>query len=478
MLLIFVASIGLIIISPNLIRLLLGWDGLGLSSYILVIFYQNRVSCNAGILTVLRNRVGDVAILISIGLASSLGSWRFISLKRVHPVIIFLVILAGITKRAQAPFSAWLPAAIAAPTPVSSLVHSSTLVTAGVYLLIRFDALLKNFNYTSLLLGVAVITILLAGINANFEVDLKKVVALSTLSQLGLIISILRIGLPNLAFFHLLTHALFKSTLFMCVGFIIHRIRGYQDGRKIRSLRLCSPFIRAIFIARNLALVGTPFLAGFYSKDVILELMYRDTLNFWLIFMIVLATGITVSYTIRVLFTSFNYTRSLNTVRGVKDAEPQLQKRLLGLFTGRVLGGFLIFWVCVSKRRAIILDLPQKRFTLGVRFIIGLLIGLLIASYADIVGRWWLKWHYSSFGQIWFMPLLRSKPLSLTRVSLAKNQIKLFDLGWFELYGGQGGKITFLKIRNFIQTLQNSVIVIIYLLRVFFLGWILWTTIF
>lgn len=146
--------------------------------------------------------------------------------------------------------------------------------------MIRFESLLKSFNYTSLLLGIAVITILLAGINANFEVDLKKVVALSTLRQLGLIITILRAGLPNLAFFHLLTHALFKSTLFICVGFIIHRIRGYQDGRKIRSLRLCAPLIRAIFIGRNLALAGMPFLAGFYSKDVILELIYRNTLNF------------------------------------------------------------------------------------------------------------------------------------------------------------------------------------------------------
>ena len=129
-------------------------------------------------------------------------------------VITFLVVLAGATKRAQIPFSSWLPAAMAAPTPVSALVHSSTLVTAGVYLLIRFRRSFSDWLNTLLLL-IAGLTIFIAGLSANFEYDLKKIIALSTLSQLGLIISILSLGFARLAFFHLLTHALFKALLFV-----------------------------------------------------------------------------------------------------------------------------------------------------------------------------------------------------------------------------------------------------------------------
>jgi NADH-ubiquinone oxidoreductase chain 5 len=139
-----------------------------------------------------------------------------------------MVILAGITKRAQIPFSAWLPAAMAAPTPVSALVHSSTLVTAGVYLLIRFHYILLENNF---LFYVGVFTIFISGLGANFEIDLKKIIALSTLSQLGVIIISLGLGLVELSFFHLLTHALFKSLLFLCAGVYIHGVGDIQDIR-------------------------------------------------------------------------------------------------------------------------------------------------------------------------------------------------------------------------------------------------------
>jgi len=139
-------SIASIILSPNLIRIILGWDGLGLVSYCLVIYYQNIKSYRAGILTVLSNRIGDVSLLIGIGLVIDSGIWGFINIDFFfgNKIFVCCIILAAITKRAQIPFSAWLPAAMAAPTPVSALVHSSTLVTAGVYLLIRFRSLIRN----------------------------------------------------------------------------------------------------------------------------------------------------------------------------------------------------------------------------------------------------------------------------------------------------------------------------------------------
>lgn len=290
LILIFIFSIIILIISPNLIRILLGWDGLGLVSYCLVIYFQNFKSFNAGILTALSNRIGDASLLLAISWILNFGRWRFIfffdffKYDRDLLIVGFLVILAAITKRAQIPFSSWLPAAIAAPTPVSALVHSSTLVTAGVYLLIRFNILFTNYYFSFILLLLGRLTIFISGLGANFENDLKKTIALSTLRQLGLIISILSLGFYKLAFFHLLTHALFKALLFLCAGRFIHNIINFQDVRFGGSLFFQIPISSFCFNISRLALCGIPFLAGFYSKDLILEIVSINYINFFIFF--------------------------------------------------------------------------------------------------------------------------------------------------------------------------------------------------
>jgi len=202
--LLFVVSIFLIIIGTNIVIILLGWDGLGLVSYCLVIYYQNESSNRAGIITVLSNRVGDVGILLGVVFMANFGDWGIYSYylrgEAIYFVGIFLI-LGAITKRAQIPFSAWLPAAIAAPTPVSALVHSSTLVTAGVYLIIRINIFFTGGGLSTGLLFISICTIVISGIGATLEIDIKKIIALSTLSQLGVIIMILSVGYLNLAFF-------------------------------------------------------------------------------------------------------------------------------------------------------------------------------------------------------------------------------------------------------------------------------------
>lgn len=213
-----------------------------------------------------------------------------------------ILVFAAITKRAQIPFSAWLPAAMAAPTPVSALVHSSTLVTAGVYLLIRFRNLLNNSFILKVLLLLGGLTMFMAGLGANFEFDLKKIIALSTLSQLGLIIRILAIGLAVLSFFHLLAHALFKALLFICAGAVIHRIKNFQDIRFIGSLIYQMPLTISFFNVANLALCGIPFLAGFYSKDIILEVASFSIINFVSYFLYFFSTGLTVCYSLRLIY--------------------------------------------------------------------------------------------------------------------------------------------------------------------------------
>lgn len=193
---------------------------------------------------------------------------------RRREVLKVLLVLAAITKRAQIPFSAWLPAAIAAPTPVSALVHSSTLVTAGVYLIIRFRPALTNRTPQSCLLIISCLTMFIAGLGANYEYDLKKIIALSTLRQLGVILRILALGYAELAFFHLLRHAIFKALLFICAGVVIHRAMDCQDIRSIGGLINFIPLTISFIRVANLALCGFPFLAGFYSKDIILEVAF------------------------------------------------------------------------------------------------------------------------------------------------------------------------------------------------------------
>lgn len=194
---------------------------------------------------------------------------------------------------------------MAAPTPVSALVHSSTLVTAGVFLLIRFYPFLSLFYiFNKILLILATLTIFIAGINAMFECDLKKIIALSTLSQLGVMITSIALGLPNLAFFHLITHALFKALLFICAGTLIHIHHHSQDLRTVGNLSQQIPLTIRCLLAANMALCGLPFIAGFYSKDIIIELALFNSTNTLILALLLTATALTAAYSIRLSISS------------------------------------------------------------------------------------------------------------------------------------------------------------------------------
>jgi NADH-ubiquinone oxidoreductase chain 5 len=242
-----------------------------------------------------------------------------------------LIVFAGITKRAQIPFSSWLPAAIAAPTPVSALVHSSTLVTAGVYLLIRFNFLIVETSLGFFLLLISGLTIFMAGLGANFEFDLKKIIALSTLSQLGLIIRILSLGFFKLAFFHLLTHALFKALLFICAGVIIHNIKNSQDIRDIGKLVIFIPLTLICLNVANLALCGLPFLSGFYSKDLILEIVLIRNINIFSYFLFFFSTGLTVIYSLRLFYYTFFKFLGQRSLNFINDRRLIIQKSIVSL---------------------------------------------------------------------------------------------------------------------------------------------------
>nr|YP_010701547.1 NADH dehydrogenase subunit 5 [Amphibalanus reticulatus]WCJ53095.1 NADH dehydrogenase subunit 5 [Amphibalanus reticulatus] len=434
----FVGSMGLLIFSPNLISILLGWDGLGLVSYCLVIYYQNYKSLNAGTLTVLSNRVGDVLILLGIVWMINFGDWSFVAWlgesKSLY-LTSLLIVLASLTKSAQIPFSAWLPAAMAAPTPVSSLVHSSTLVTAGIYLVIRLGWV-YDFWMNELLMILSVLTMFMAGLGACFEFDLKKIIALSTLSQLGLMMYSLSLGLVKVAFFHLLMHALFKALLFMSAGCIIHGFKGWQDIRMMGNMMVSLPFISACFVVSNLALSGMPFLAGFYSKDMILELSLMAELNLLSLFMLFLSTGLTVAYTFRLIYYMIRRDFVLSGSCNLSDGWGIMMKSCIGLVTFSVFFGALVSWLSMDIT-SIILPSSLKNLTLSV-CILGVFLGFFMShsSYSFSKIKFSLLVWFS--GSMWFLPYLSSQPMTYLPLKSGFEIMKFGDMGWLEFLGGQG----------------------------------------
>lgn len=303
----FVVSILIVISINNLFFLMLGWDGLGLISFFLIVYYQNQSSITSGLFTVLINRVGDSFFLCTI-ILFSYSSFDLTSYTFHVPNLLTLsfLLLTFITKSAIFPFSPWLPAAMAAPTPISALVHSSTLVTSGLFLMIRFSYYLYSSSLLmSLLLLFSIFTSFYAGINTIFEKDLKKLIALSTLSHLGFIGIAFSTGLLYLAFFHMLTHALFKSLLFITMGDIIINLNHSQDIRYLSKGFVYTPFSSFVMNTSLFNLLGLPTLRGYFSKDLVLEDLSYSFLSYLLYFVVFINVFFTYYYTYSLLFYSF-----------------------------------------------------------------------------------------------------------------------------------------------------------------------------
>nr|YP_010040139.1 NADH dehydrogenase subunit 5 [Spodoptera exempta]QOY46706.1 NADH dehydrogenase subunit 5 [Spodoptera exempta] len=443
--LLFVFSMMLLIISPNIISILLGWDGLGLVSYCLVIYYQNLKSYNAGMLTALSNRIGDVFILIVISWMLNYGSWNYVFYLEFMTndwemmMIGSMIIIAAMTKSAQIPFSSWLPAAMAAPTPVSALVHSSTLVTAGVYLLIRFNMMLLDMFFLKLLLLLSGLTMFMAGISANYEFDLKKIIALSTLSQLGLMMSILSMGLPDLAFFHLLTHAMFKALLFMCAGVIIHMMNDMQDIRFMGGISLYIPLTSLCMNISNMALCGIPFLAGFYSKDLILELVSFSNLNLLVFFLYYFSTGLTMFYSFRLMMYLMVNDYNLLSVFNLYDEDYTMLKGMIVLLFMSIISGSFLSWMIFSYPYMIYLPMNLKMMVIYVS-LIGMILGYFISNMSIYsINKFLMTYNLSNFlCLMWFMPNLSTYGLNYYFLNLGQSLLKNIDMGWSEIYSGFG----------------------------------------
>nr|YP_009417623.1 NADH dehydrogenase subunit 5 [Durgades nigropicta]ARX63973.1 NADH dehydrogenase subunit 5 [Durgades nigropicta] len=438
----FILSMLLMILSPNLISILLGWDGLGLVSYCLVIYYSSLVSYLSGLITCMTNRLGDIGLLISLSWLFSYGGWHFIFYNGYLTYNLFIILsFSCFTKSAQIPFSCWLPAAMAAPTPVSALVHSSTLVTAGVYLLYRFFSNL--FITSNFLLYLSLFTLIFSSFCANYEYDLKKIIALSTLSQLGLMMTSLYLGLFDLGYFHLLTHAMFKSMLFLCSGIYIYYMYNNQDIRMMGSLCLSMPITSSCFNISSMALCGIPFLSGFYSKDFFIEISVFNGVNFIFYSLIYLSLGLTCCYSFRLFYYSMFYNVNFISLISFEDSFDymKLSISLLSIFS--VSFGCMFIWMMNCDLMFFLFPFYFKILSLLFVFM-GFFFGLEVFNF-----NYLFNMNYYYFNSLmWFM----NSHMFFMYSIFYKSSYFLDSISyWGEYYGGYGVSYFLIYFSNYIQ---------------------------
>ena len=333
----FIFSMLLLVMGSNFLILFIGWEGVGLCSFLLIGFwYTNPEYTYAARKAFIMNRIGDLGLLLGIFLlAYYVGSVDFVviaqkvsSFKLNDPILIAATVclfIGAMGKSAQIPLYTWLPDAMAGPTPVSALIHAATMVTAGVYMIVRSNALFSMTPTTlSFVSFIGIATSLVAGFIALRQNDIKKVLAYSTVSQLGFMFAVLGVGAYTTGMFHLMTHAFFKALLFLGSGSVIHALHGEQDMRFMGGLGKKIRFTYAIFWVGTLAICGFPFFSGMVSKDEILTNLYvHNPLMFYLM---LVSAAMTCLYMFRLMFLTF-----YGEFRGDKHTEEKIHESGLSM---------------------------------------------------------------------------------------------------------------------------------------------------
>nr|BAJ08109.1 NADH dehydrogenase subunit 5 [Kinyongia fischeri] len=342
----FLITMMLLILADSMIQLFIGWEGVGIMSFMLINWWHARPSANSSAMQAMAyNRVGDIGIILTLTwLATNQTSWNMQNTDpKMNTTMLGMgLILAAAGKSAQFLMHLWLPNAMEGPTPVSALLHSSTMVVAGIYLLIKTYPLIQNSNTTTTAcLHLGTITSLYASLTALYQNDLKKIIALSTLSQLGLMMVAIGLHHPHLAFLHISTHASTKAALFLCAGSFIHSLQNEQDIRKMGNMNMFLPTTSTCLTITSLALMGMPFLSCFHSKDPIIETLITSKTNLWVATTILISTTMTSAYSMRTIYyTMTKFTRNKPTAslkETANQVNPIIRLTALSILIGTAL---------------------------------------------------------------------------------------------------------------------------------------------